>query len=749
MEHHQIHHTSPPLIDALPSLPPRRPTLALIAILATVAAAVGASTLLLLYHAAFGEHEARLQDVVRSQARLIEATALYERQRHADLPPGERERRVRQTLLDRLSEAHRLGDRGAGISAELLLAVRQGEQIVFVFDHTPQRDHRPPPLPVDHPDAEAARRALAGLSGTLVRKDQRGVATLAAYEPVHDLKMAIIAQQTLAAIRRPYLQAAATGFAIALLLTLAGTLLFLRITTPLSRGLRESEERVRLLLDSTGEGIYGVDPAGRCIIANAACARLLGYDDPQALLGRPIHQQIHHTREDGTPYPRSDCPTERVIASGEPHTSEEELLWRADGTPLPVEMRSFPMYRNGRREGAVVSFFDITERKAREQALREAKESAEAANRAKSDFLAVMSHEIRTPMNAIIGMADLLAETELDPLQRVYLEVSQQAGDSLLGLINDILDLSRIEAGLLTLERLPFDPRELVESTLKVVAIGQPNERLRLTCHLDPALPATLVGDPARLNQILANLLGNAVKFTPEGEVSIDVAPTADTPPRVRFTIRDTGIGIPAEKQREIFAPFTQADSSITRGYGGTGLGLTIVQRLTRLFGGHVELESEEGRGTRVTVTLPLAAPEEIAGASGTTRSAPPAREAHILLAEDLEDNALLVRSYLEKSPYALTVVGNGEEAVEAIRTTPFDLVLMDLQMPVMDGYQATAAIRRWETGTQRARTPILALTAHAMPQDAERSREAGCDEHLTKPIRKEALLEAIGRYLG
>jgi len=348
-------------------------------------------------------------------------------------------------------------------------------------------------------------------------------------------------------------------------------------------------------------------------------------------------------------------------------------------------------------------------------------------------------------------MGDLLAESPLDDTQREYVEISQKAGESLLGLINDILDLSRIEAGQFSVESLPFDLHDLVESTVKVLEVSSEPKGLRLSSHIANNLPAVVVGDPARLNQILINLLGNAVKFTAAGEVTVEVEPAAgvdaaDTA-AIRFTVSDSGVGIPPEKQREVFKPFTQADSSITRRYGGTGLGLTIVDRLTRHFGGTIGLESEVGRGTRISVTLPLPAAEPAPAAEAAIGVPSGERSARILLAEDIDDNARLIEAYLERTHHRLLRVRDGEAALTAFREERFDLVLMDLQMPKMDGYQATRAIREWEREGGRAATPILALTAHAMHDDEAKSLEAGCDAHLTKPIRRSELLEAILQY--
>jgi signal transduction histidine kinase len=374
-----------------------------------------------------------------------------------------------------------------------------------------------------------------------------------------------------------------------------------------------------------------------------------------------------------------------------------------------------------------------------------ARRQAEAANRAKSVFLANMSHEIRTPMNGVLGMLQLLEDTAPTHQQAEYIQIAEQAGASLLAVLGDILDLSKIEAGKVELEHAPF----ALEATVReVVALFQlaaqaRGVKLELTA---PALPR-VVGDQVRLRQVLLNLVGNALKFTERGAVSVTVALEASG---FRFEVRDTGPGIAPEAMARLFTPFMQADASTTRQFGGTGLGLAISHHLVSLMGGDLRAESAAGVGTcfRFTLALPRAAPAE-------PPSAPAARPAlrrltgHVLLVEDNAIGQVVARGYLEKLGLDVTVASNGREALDFLAQARFSLVLMDCQMPVLDGYQATAEWRRFEAERGLARTPIVALTANAMAEDERACREAGMDDYLSKPLRREQLVERLVGYLG
>ena len=369
---------------------------------------------------------------------------------------------------------------------------------------------------------------------------------------------------------------------------------------------QKSEERVRLLLDSTGEAIYGVDLQGRCTFCNAAALRLLRYRDATELLGKIAHEMIHHTRSDGTPYPLSECSLHEGIVKGDPVHITGEILWRADGTSFVSEVWCHSILHSGVIVGAVVTFFDVTERLRAQEELRRAKESAESANRAKSEFLANISHEIRTPMNGIIGMTDLTLDTELNSDQREYLGLVKSSANSLLILLNDILDFSKIEAGKIELDPVEFALRESLEGILKSPQVNARHKGLDLLWRVGADVPDHLVGDPGRLGQVLLNLVGNALKFTEQGGISVDVerhSKTQDGRTVIQFQVKDTGIGIPRDKHALIFEAFTQADGTTTRKYGGTGLGLAISTKLVTLMGGHIWVESEPGHGTTFRFT--------------------------------------------------------------------------------------------------------------------------------------------------
>ncbi|MTI94634.1 MAG: PAS domain S-box protein [Firmicutes bacterium] len=774
-----------------------------------------------------------------------------------------------------------------------------------------------------------------------------------------------------------------------------------------SRENQRLANNVRLLLDSSGEGIIGVDHQGRCIFANQAACNMLQYTEGE-LLGKEMHITLHHSYPDGSDYPLKQCPIRGTLYTGKNVFIEDEVLWRKDGWAIDVRYSSCPMIENDIITGAVITFSDISEQKEMIAALEESeefarsianglsaqvlvldedgniimankvwqkqyyrrysdasetdfigrnypdlcmqqvgltgakgiqrvlrgeqeeftleyaeeletetrwyfarvreflgngrvivthediteivrsREAAEAANAAKSQFLANMSHEIRTPLNAIIGMTDLLWEQPMTAEQKKFVHVLRTAGDHLLSLINNVLDMARIEHGHLKLEESEFDLVSLVEDTLEFMAVSAHQKDLELNSHIPNDLARKRIGDANRLRQVLVNLIGNAIKFTEQGEVTLRVR-EGDTG-HVSFELSDTGIGIPADKLENIFKDFAQVETSAKRNYGGTGLGLTISRRLAKLMGGTIVAKSEVGKGSTFTLTVHLPslpqedpapaltacldgpvliiddnstnrvivrellagqgvevaeaengsdglkelararaannpyqlivldrwmpgmdgfqvaesiidkgyaeqAPimmltsnqkltdvercramgistylskpikrNELFGAikkvvtgngqtsevldSAETAAPDVAGEKRLLLVDDSPDNLLLMQRFLQDADLIVDVGEDGVQAVDMFKKNKYDLVLMDIQMPNMDGLEATATIRQWEATHDMQPTPVIALTAYAFQEDIDKCLAAGCDAHLAKPVKKDKLLKFIADWL-
>jgi PAS domain S-box-containing protein len=422
---------------------------------------------------------------------------------------------------------------------------------------------------------------------------------------------------------------------------------------------------------------------------------------------------------------------------------------RSDGEEFPLEASVSKVHTP---EGTIftVILHDVSERQQVERALLESAEAAEAANQAKSAFLATMSHEIRTPLNGVLGMAQVMSNDTLSDAQRDRLDVIRESGEALLAILNDVLDLSKIESGKLELEDVEFDLAELVHGAQATFTSLANKAGLSFALDVTQA-EGSYRGDPTRVRQVLYNLISNALKFTENGEVRVTATYDAG---RLRLSVADTGVGMSAEFLSTLFTPFKQADSSTTRRFGGTGLGLAISRHLAELMGGALEAESTAGSGSVFTLSLPLTKVKEGRTASNAPPAPQPAtslgaRSARVLAAEDNPTNQLVLKTLLHQAGLEPVVVENGQLALEAWEAGAFDLILMDVQMPVLDGPGATAAIRRRELETGRARTPIIALTANAMAHQRALYLDSGMDRVVTKPIDVASLFEAIEDALG
>jgi two-component system, sensor histidine kinase and response regulator len=508
------------------------------------------------------------------------------------------------------------------------------------------------------------------------------------------------------------------------------------------------EERTRLILSSVDEGILGLDIEGRATFLNAGGARMLGYT-PEELVGPPFHQLVHYAHPDGTPFPREECPMHKTARDGQPRVVSDEVLWRKDGTSVPVEYSTTAVLKGETAVGTVVAFRDITERLRADAELRAAKEAAEAATRAKSDFLANMSHEIRTPMNAIIGMTHLALKTDLTPKQTDYLIKVRSASQSLLGIINDILDFSKIEAGKLDIEKTDFQFEETLENLSSIVGHKAQEKNLEFLISAQNDIPPNLVGDPLRLGQILINLVNNAVKFTETGEVMLTVGVEEQLEDRVqlKFTVSDTGIGMTPEQAALLFQPFSQADTSTTRKYGGTGLGLSISKRLVEMMEGHIWAESQRGVGSKFHFTAWFG----IGSAKKRKRLIPDLAGIRALIVDDNAQARAILTEMLQGFAVRSDAVASGEDAVREIVAAdshdPYRLVLMDWYMHGMDGLEASRIIKRNDR-LQHA-PKIVMVTAFGREDIRERAEEIGVEGYLLKPVNASLLYDTLVELFG
>jgi PAS domain S-box-containing protein len=543
-----------------------------------------------------------------------------------------------------------------------------------------------------------------------------------------------------------------------------------------AREVRASADQLRLMTDAAPIGIFQTDSSNRYIYTNPRWSEITGIP-AEAAAGQTWDAMIDAgqgaalagERDDGAGDPSDPSDLCRRFELGQPDSASQIVLVTSNAVPDS----------HGGTSGWVGTLADVTTEVGVEAAMSEARDKATEASRLKSDFLANMSHEIRTPMNGVIGMTDLLLETALDTRQRDYAQTVRNSGESLLTILNDILDFSKVEAGKLEVEAIEFDLRAVVYDVVHLFAGAVQSKGLELTSVVESDIPVLVTGDPGRVRQVLTNLISNAIKFTNAGEIVVRASQAAvagtDADTVIRFEISDTGDGIAHDDLEMVFQPFVQADMSTSRKYGGTGLGLAISGQLVALMGGDCGVSSELGTGSNFWFTLGAhataahatqyppppdrqpaptdqqpaptdqqPAPTDVRAQGPSTSGGP--RGGRLLLAEDNLINQKVAVAMLASAGYGVDIVCDGEAAVKAIATGPYDAVLMDCQMPELNGYDATVAIRAREAPGRR--TPIIAMTAGARREDRERCMAAGMDGYLAKPVSKDALLALVARFV-
>jgi PAS domain S-box-containing protein len=523
--------------------------------------------------------------------------------------------------------------------------------------------------------------------------------------------------------------------------------------------LEESDLRFRILTRATNEAVRDWNIGAQSVWWNRNVQTLFGYDgDTVGLSNDWWIENVHPDDRE-----RVQTSLQARIQSNEDFWSGEYRFRRANGSYADIFDRGYILRDHDAYAIRMISsMMDLTERK-REAETRLARDAAMESARLKSQFLANMSHEIRTPMNSVIGMTDILLHTELTAEQREFVEVVRMSGESLLTIINDILDFSKIEAGKLTLEMLDFEPRTTIEDVITMLLEQIRVKSLKLSSFVEPNVPDTVCGDPGRLRQVLTNLISNAIKFTPQGGIKVHAMKDAesDTDVILRFEVTDTGVGVPPEARACLFQPFSQVDASTTRKYGGTGLGLAICKQLVDLMGGQIDCSSVPDQGSTFWFTVrfqkPCAAilptPVSLLTAQQHANSLTPRipeairNRTRILVAEDNIFNQKVILRQVREMGFGADAVADGTEVLEALHRIPYDLVLMDCQMPEMDGYACAAEIRRWEDDTQK-HMPVIAMTAHVMKEDRDKCLAAGMDDFLSKPVRVAHLEAVLTRWL-
>jgi len=727
-----------------------------IAMMAAVSLIVLVLVIGLLYRNDLQTKQRVLQAMVAGQARMIEAVARFDAENSED---SHLEGAAGATISQAVDAYSRLG--GFGDTGEFVLGRREGDKISFLMDFRFPAEDVKRLVPLTTERAEPMRRALAGESGWTIGPDYRGVSVLAAYEPVHELELGLVAKMDLSEVRAPFLSASGLAIAVALAIVMLGAMLILRLTNPIvrrvetgERELRESEGRIRAIMDATPNAIITIDDNGIVVSANRGTQSIFGYR-PEELEGGNVNVLMDEPeRSDHDGY------MSRYRQTGESKLIgvRRELIGRKKGGdvfPIDLDVSETKGPQGPLFIGVIR---DISEQKRAEHEIRDARIEAESANRAKSAFLANMSHELRTPMNAIIGYSEMLEEEMDEEGMAAFIPDLQKinhAGKHLLSLINDILDLSKIEAGRMDLYLERFELEQMLEESIATVQPLVAKNGNRLVTDLADNLGSVRM-DLTKTRQTLFNLMSNATKFTHDGLITVTASRIADPTggeDRIMLAVADSGIGIAPEKIDSLFEEFTQADESTTRVYGGTGLGLSISRRFCHMMGGDITVESVPGEGTTFTIDLPAkvdaleaarSAAEDkdgIAAGAEEHKQSVTVSNGGILVIDDEEDARDLLRRTFEKDGYRVLMAKDGKSGIEIARRMQPALITLDVMMPQFDGW---AVLRTLKSDPDLRDIPVIMVS---IVKDKAMGYTLGAAEYLSKPVDRDRLLKLAHRY--